>query len=126
MLLIKTKLKDAGPKGLGLFTEEFIFKDQIIWQEQIDFDRKYTKEDILKFPQLVQNWIQEYSPYDGKYHYVDLDFCKHMNHSWEPNIRFIGDVAIALKDIPIGQELVTDYSDFDIAFRKGDYGFTIL
>jgi len=126
MLLIETFLDKTKDKGIGLFAKNKILKDTIIWVENELFDRKLTKEQVILLPQIVKNWILEYSPFDGYYHYIDLDFMKHSNHSWDANIKFTGDKAIATRDIKKNEELTTNYSEFDIEFREGNYNFDII
>ena len=57
MLLIKTKIQESRIHGIGLFADEFIPKGTEIWKFTPGFDMKFTREEILKFPEFLQIYI---------------------------------------------------------------------
>lgn len=112
MLLIntnvgKSRIKDAGQ---GLFTQQAIPKGSFIWNKS---DRD-VQIDRFAYNALVameaQGYVEKYGTQDenGNW-YVDVDNCRFMNHSENPNIKFIYDVGVAVKDIKAGEELTCDY-----------------
>lgn len=44
-----------------------------------------------------------------------------VNHSFDPNMKSDGDFEIAIRDIKAGEELTSNYSDFDAEFNPSDY-----
>lgn len=126
MLIVATELKDTKKYGLGIFSVNYIKEGEVVWQYNSLIDRKISIEEYNSLPTVAQKFLKEYSPCDGKHYNLDGDSTRHMNHSWTPNIRFCGDEAIAIRNIEVGEELTTDYSDFDEDFANGDYRFDII
>jgi len=60
MLLVKTKIKESKIHGIGLFADQFIPKGTEIWKFTSGFDQKFTREQILNFPDLLQVYIYKY------------------------------------------------------------------
>ncbi len=58
MLLVKTKLGLSKIHGIGLFADENIKKGTIIWKFTPDFDLKFTKAQIEKFPKQLQGYLK--------------------------------------------------------------------
>ena len=125
MLLIKNYIKDTGKYGLGLFTSQALKKGQKIWEFNSILDKKITEQEASLLPKIALEYLKEYSPLDENIYNLDGDFTKHMNHSFTPNIGFIKDEAFALKDINKDEELLANYSEFDLEFREGRPGFII-
>ena len=125
MLVVKTKLKSAGELGLGLFAKEEITKGQLVWIDSPILDLKISEKDFKKLPKLTQDYLKEFSPFDGKNYCLDGDFAKHINHSFKPNINFKEDKAFANKKIKKGEQIFADYSEFDVLFKMGEYGFKV-
>lgn len=118
MLLVKTKVKDSGIHGLGLFAAEFIPKDTIIWKLNTKFDLLLKKEDIENFSDAAKAQILHYAYFDENYQKYVLcsDDARFFNHSKTPNCldKMVGDEdqTIAMRDIEEGEELTSDYSTF--------------
>lgn len=49
-MYVKTKIAPSKIHGIGLFADEFIPEDTIIWKFTKGFDLKFTKEQVKKFP----------------------------------------------------------------------------
>jgi hypothetical protein len=121
MLLVKTKVKESEIHGLGLFADQFIPKGTEIWRFTPGFDLKFTREQILSFPKLLQIHIYTYawkSKKSGLYCHA-VDDGKFFNHSENPNsLSEYRDneeeaVNVALRDIQIGEEITDNYSSFE-------------
>ena len=120
MLLIKTKLKETLNKGIGLFADEFIPKDTIIWK----YDSKLVKIfNINEINDNIKDFIFKYSStLDNINFQISLDNERFINHSSiNPNIKYTDkylktelNYGFALCDIQIGEELLSNYNDFDI------------
>lgn len=121
MLYVKTKVAPSPIHGLGIFTEEFIPQGSVIWKFTPGFDLKFTREQILSFPELPQIYIYKYSWKSSKsqMYCFSSDNGKYFNHSDNANTvsnYLDGEeevVTTALRDIQIGEELTDNYSTFE-------------
>lgn len=121
MMLVKTQVKESKIHGLGLFADEFIPKGTEIWKFTPGFDQKFTKEQILAFPELLQIYIYKYAwkSDKSKLYCLSSDGGKYFNHSEDPNVlsEYRDNeeevVTVAIKDIQIGKEILDNYSSFE-------------
>ena len=120
-LLIKTKVKESKIQGEGLFTLEYIKKGQVIFEDSDLIRIKESTYKQLKIKKL-NAWIDKYCTIkDNSYrnshllyektYFVDRDNMIYINHSINPNIEFIDNIAVALSDINEGEELTCNYTD---------------
>lgn len=120
-LLIKTKVKESKIQGEGLFTLEYIKKGQVIFEDSDLIRIKESTYKQLKIKKL-NDWIDKYCTIkDNSYrnshllyektYFVDRDNMIYINHSINPNIEFIDNIAVALSDINEGEELTCNYTD---------------
>lgn len=120
-LLIKTKVKESKIQGEGLFTLEYIKKGQIIFEDSDLIRIKESTYNQLKIKKL-NKWIDKYCTIkDNSYrnshllyekiYFVDRDNMIYINHSINPNIEFVDNIAVALSDINEGEELTCNYLD---------------
>lgn len=125
MLCIKTKLAPSKIAGIGLFADEDISKDTVVWRFDSSIDVLLTKEDIDRLSEVSK--IQVYN-----YAFLDVDHKKYMlcgddarffNHSSDNNCTDeFSNITIALRDIAKGEELTVDYKKF-YGNRDGYEGF---
>lgn len=128
MMLVKTKVKESSVHGLGLFAEEFISKGTEIWRFTPGFDIKFTREQILAFPESLQIYIYKYSwrSKKSKLYCFSSDDGKFFNHSENPNVlsEYRDNeeevVTVAIKDIQAGEELLDNYNSFEDEKSDGD------
>jgi|ERR1035437_2314790 SET domain-containing protein len=128
MLLVKTKIKESKIHGIGLFADQFISKGTEIWRFTPGFDQKFTREQILSFPDLLQTYIYKYCwrSKKSKLYCFSADNGKYFNHSKNPNVlseyRDSEEevITIAIKDIQIGEEILDNYSSFEDERSEGD------
>jgi hypothetical protein len=126
MLTIRTQVKQTENKGLGLFTLEQLYEGDTIFEESF-LDQTFTQEQMDKLPNVAQKFLKEYCVFNGHVYHLDFDNCRHMNHSRKnANVKFIGDRGVAIRDIKIGEELLTDYAEIDKPFSQGKHGFDIV
>ena len=120
MLLFKTEVKVAtDPKmGLGLFATEFIPKGSVVWKFVEGLDIEVSIDEVEQMSEAQQEYFNKYVWVQGDYYYDSCDHTHFINHSYQPNLNNTGDVTIALKDIKLGEELFTDYSEFDDCFDE--------
>lgn len=121
MLLIKTKVLNSKVAGYGLFADQFIPKNTIIWKFNELLDKKIHIHDIVFCSQIERMFLDKYAYREGEYLIICTDEAKYINHSSNPNTDdFIdkehGSITIANKDINIGDEIVSNYESFDNDF----------
>ena len=118
MFLFKTEVKVAtNPKmGLGLFATEFIPKDSIVWKFEEGVDIKISIDKVKQMPDAQQEYFNKYAWIEDNYYYSSCDLSNFLNHSYTPNLDNTKDVTIALKNIEPGEELFTNYAEFDDCF----------
>jgi len=125
MMLVDTELRPSPIHGTGVFLLEPVKAGQVIWQFDSRIDRIYSETEVLSLPPRMQRFIETYSTWhEGLGLWILCgDNGRHFNHSDTPNtvshgIGF-GDDA-ALRDLPAGTELTSDYTTIcDIARRNG-------
>lgn len=127
MLLIKTKIWPSKIEGIWLFADQFIPKWTEIWRFTPNFDLKFTKEEILKFPPLLQEYFNTYARLSKKSwkYCFSSDHWKFFNHSkndYNVLSAYHNEeeevVTKAIRDIEIGEELTDDYSSFEEWFNE--------
>ena len=124
MLLIKTKIGPSPIHGIGLFSDEFVPRGTLLWRFTPCFDLKFTREQILDFPEILQIYLYRHSwkSKDTSLYIFSSDDAKYFNHSLAPNtISLHRDdeeevITIATRDIQIGEELTDNY------FSEADHG----
>ena len=116
MLLVKTHLGKSKINGIGLFADEFISKGKVIWKFTPGFDFVLTKKELNKLPEVAKSWVLHFSYYNEKEggYVICVDDARFFNHSKNPNI-IDGDnkPSIAKRDIKTGEEITSNYFDFD-------------
>jgi SET domain-containing protein len=128
MLLVKTKIKESQIHGVGLFADQYIPKGTEIWRFTPGFDQKFTREQILSFPDLLQIYIYKYCWRSKKstLYCFSADNGKYFNHSLSPNVlsEYRDDedevITIAVKDIEEGEEILDDYNSFEDEKSEND------
>jgi len=123
MLTKKTEVKPCK-YGLGLFAAELIKKDEIIWMFDPRFDRVIQKHDLQQFDQLTLDYIKKYGYTDEADRIILCgDDDRFVNHSFEDfnMLDFIhpvfGSITTAKRNIEIGEELTSNYEQFDSNFH---------
>jgi|ERR1035437_5911949 SET domain-containing protein len=128
MLLVKTKIAPSGIAGTGLFADEFIPKGTCVWKYEKGFDIRVDKDYPESLPETARDFFMTYAYQDPQT--LDYTLCaddgRFFNHSDTPNTHSAKDsrgeyeADIASKDIQVGEELTTDYREFD---TNPFYGF---
>ncbi len=124
MILVKTKLKQSLINGIGLFANQFISKNTIVWKYNLRLDQLYHRDEWKSTPKMVKKLLKHYG---YKNEYGDYILCgddaRFFNHSDTPNCfeeYSPGGTAptIANRDIQKGEELTIDYSSFDNDYKE--------
>lgn len=128
MMLVRTKVLPSPLHGYGLFADESIAKGTVIWRFTPGFDQKFTREQILTWPDLLQIYLYKYSwrSKKSKLYCFSADDGKYFNHSEAPNVlsEYRDDeeeiLVLALRDIEVGEELLDNYNSFEDEYSEGD------
>lgn len=123
MLLVKTRLGQSQISGIGLFADQFIPKNTIIWKytEGVDIkisnarleelEKEYPLDDLRKYL---------YRSKSSNQHILCGDDGRFINHSFQPNTLDTSEddegFTIAARDIQPGEEITSDYNGFDKDF----------
>ncbi len=122
MLTVKTSVKPSKVHGLGLFADEKIPKGTVIWKFDSQFDIYFDQKEVECMPKQRREFIMRYAPLSiiSKKYVFSIDDSRFMNHSSINQNMDVVDVkgepekvAIANRDIDVGEELLTDYREFD-------------
>jgi SET domain-containing protein len=125
MLLVKTKLSTSNINGIGLYAEEFIPKGTVIWKFTPNLDLKFTQDEYQELKQqhgfeVLEKYIYK-SLVSGCY-ILCADDGRFINHSFSPNTMDTPldeeGLTIALADIKPGEEITSNYEDFDADFAS--------
>lgn len=124
MLLVKTKLGLSKISGIGLFADQFIPKDTIIWKFTEGVDVKITDERLQELENeypLKDLKKYLYRSKSSHLHILCGDDGRFINHSFEPNTTDTSEddegFTIASHDIQPGDEITSDYHGFDEDFE---------
>jgi len=123
MLLVKTKIQTSPIAGIGLYADEFIPKDTVVWKLMPGFDTIHTEDEIKQLSPASLQQFMNYCYHDkfSKKYVLCFDDARFFNHSDNPNTLNVGDdtgITIASRDIQIGEELTTDYYEYEADPKK--------
>lgn len=129
MLFVKTKLSGSSIHGIGLFADEFIAAETVVWKFSDLIDLCFDERQINDLSENVSEQISRYSYRDKRSGIYVLcgDDARFFNHSNEPNCldfydyKDLGRVTIAARDINAGEELTRNYAAFDQDFVEKKY-----
>lgn len=123
-LLVATKVKPSSIHGLGLFADQDIAKDAVVWEHSPGYDGWFYCKTWQLFPKALQDYIKHFCCYDRHLHaYIRAgDNANWMNHSDTPNLNAPNYyIHIANRDITTGEELTVNYKfigDEDTLFHN--------
>lgn len=118
MLLIETEIKPCK-YGFGLFCKTDIKKDTIIWMFNPILDKAVSFDSLQYLEKTELDFLEKYAYNDGKQLIICTDLAKFFNHD---SVHFncndwihpvFGSVTSAKRFIQAGEELTSDYSQFD-------------
>jgi hypothetical protein len=116
MLTFKHSIAASAIHGQGLFTDEDLAQDSVLWIFVPGFDITLTEEQHRTLPQRAKDYIAYYGwldKADGLYH-LSPDGDKYTNCSMTPNTYMDAEGNIRARVfLPKGTEIVSDYSAFD-------------
>lgn len=123
MLYVKTYLDKSKIQGIGLFAGENIKKGTVIWRFKPKFDIVIKKKERDKLPKLTREWMTRYAYHDVKMngYIICADDARFFNHSPNPNTIDRHNVTMARRNIRKGEELTSNYYDFDDETTEDDF-----
>lgn len=125
MFTVDVHIQKTKDKGFGVFANEYIKKDTIIWEFIEGLDIKIHKDFIKSLNQIQKKFIDIYFWKESDYLYSSCDHSIFQNHSSTPNSITSGSLyMIAARDILIGEEITVNYSHFDDSYNE--YAHTLI
>jgi len=118
MFLIKTKIGQSPIHGIGLFADEDVPANTLIFEEG-EFTMKFSVEKYNSLPEIQRHFLDVYSYLRDGFYHVSLENDRFMNHADEPNTFEDGPRTYARVDIKKGEELTCDYNSICEDFKSG-------
>jgi hypothetical protein len=122
MMMVETELRPSPIHGTGVFLLEPVKRGQVVWRFDSRIDRVYADYELQGMPERLRHFLGVYSTYHEASGLWVLcgDNGRHFNHLDEPNTTSLGigfGDDIAAEDLPVGEELTTDYRTICDAVR---------
>ena len=126
VLCVQAGIGESSLHGRGLFAHEDIPAGSVIWRYDPVFDLTVSEDMIRTLPLPSQTQMIRYCYHckDTGFYIISSDDSRFMKHSDTPNTcEDFGEGAhgttIALRDIEAGEEITTNYCDYDMdAYKK--------
>lgn len=114
MIHIKYTIQNSDTHGIGLFADQNIYKNDLIYTPNPLLDVNITQKQFHDLSESEQNEVMYYGYFNNKTKkwHVAFDAIRVLNHGDIPNVSQNEDmVMIAIQDIKKGEELLQDYSE---------------
>lgn len=123
MLLVDAVVGPSSIQGLGLIANQFVPEGTNVWVFAEGFDIELTDEQLQRLSAAARAQALRYSyRYPGtSTHLLCGDDARFTNHSDTPNTRCRDEFTYATRDIQPGEEITSDYAEFDVNFS----GFSV-
>ena len=116
VLKVRTRLAMSAIHGIGLFADEPIAAETVLWELDPRFDIVFSQDDLATLSPAAQEQVERYSYYEKEIGAYVLcgDDARFMNHSPEPNTRDVSGMrTLAARAIAAGEEITQDYTVWD-------------
>lgn len=115
MFHVKVKVMPSKIHGLGLFAEESIPKDSIVYSINESLDLIISLEKFDELSENEQQTIKHYGYFNKQKRswHLSFDDIKFCNHSFKSNITLINNNLVATKDINKNEEITQNYEEFE-------------
>ena len=119
MLHKKYRINVSDLHGVGLFSDEYIKRGEVVYTASPMLDINITQEQFdtldIREKQEIKYW-GHWNEIEEKWH-VDFDASRYINHSFRSNLTQGEEcerlVLVATRDIRIGEELTQNYLEFE-------------
>ena len=112
MITIRTELRQAGDKGLGIFSKSRIEVGEQVWKRDPDFFLVFSSDQYDAFSDVQKEFFDHYGVREKNGEFtLDVDNTRFINHSTTPNVSFTYQEGIAIRVIEAGEELLCDYGE---------------
>lgn len=118
MFKIKTKIGQSPIHGIGLFSDEDIVENTLIFEEG-KFTIKFSIYEYNSLPEIQRHFLDVYSYLRDGFYHVSLENDRFMNHSDNPNTYEDGPRTYSKVYIKKGEELTCDYNLICDDFKNG-------
>lgn len=120
MFHVKVKVLPSNINGLGLFAEENIAKEQLVYSKNDKLDLTVSVKEFENLSLDEKRTIKHYGFLDKKENiwHVSFDDIRFCNHSFQSNITNENKKLIATKDIKKGDEITQNYEEFEILRKE--------
>lgn len=127
MLRVPTFVAPSRIAGVGLFAATDLPADFLIWEFTEQVDWRLTEAEVEAFPEPFQSRLRHYLyQEESGLHVLCGDNGKFMNHSDEPNCDDPhGEITVTNRIVRAGEELTSDYRNFDWASRLRGMTFAV-
>jgi hypothetical protein len=118
MLLIDATVGPSAIQGFGLISNQFIPAGAKVWVFGDGLDVELTEQQLARLSPAARDQAMKYTyRYPGTDTYLLCgDDARFTNHSDDPNTRCRDDHTYATRDILPGEEITSDYAEFDLRF----------
>jgi hypothetical protein len=119
MLLVRTYLAQSSIHGVGLFAAEDIPSGTVIWEFTPHLDISIGIATVKDGPSHIKEFLSHYGfiPHENPTQcIVCMDNARFINHSEFANTDDTTGFTIAKRDIKKGEEIVSNYAEFDAEF----------
>jgi SET domain-containing protein len=117
MFHYKTKLKESNNHGIGLFADENIPADVILWNPSPALTLHFSTEEFNSLPESDQKIITHYGYFHKEFNvwHLAADDSRYINHSKNPTVGISPDGwgLKTLIELKSGDEITQNYSDFE-------------
>lgn len=114
MYVVKTYLGRSEIEGVGVFAGEDIPEGTVVWQMVEGFDQGIDPDVISTYPSRVQAYLRRHAYLNKGKMWLCGDLGMYTNHSDNPNVVSLpNEKDIALRLIRKGEEITTNYAEFD-------------
>lgn len=119
MIHFKYQLKASGLHGVGLFADQKISKDALIYTASRLLDLNITQQQFDSLEDAEQKEVLWWGFFDqpSQMWHVDFDVSKFINHSYDANVtqdeKHDEAYLVASRDIEAGEEITQNYLEFE-------------
>jgi uncharacterized protein len=112
MLEIKSKVLSSNLEGLGLFADEDILGNQLVYKKDKLFVKEFTPDEVNSLSEVGKEFVRTYCYTNAKGNFeLIMDNWRFINHSFTPNCYWHNGDLFAAKYIYKGEELTHNYND---------------